>query len=306
MGTTIAVVGVALLAALIGLVLYAERGRPLLPSTWRMMRSIGLRGLFSPRSLHGYVYGRWPKQYLELLINRIYPRLGPRWRKWLADRYHSKVLTPEQSRAIITLDRKIPLQDLEQIIPYPMARQLVLDGPPDVAVQECYCRHARREPCQPTQVCMAIGQPFVDFVLEHHPRTSRRLSQTEALQLLAAEHERGHVHSAWFKDALMDRFYAICNCCPCCCAGIEAMVRHETPMMASSGYVADVDEALCVGCGACEEVCPFDAIQVEGKAAVEWENCMGCGVCVSACPNDGISLVRDERKGQPLDVRLLA
>jgi hypothetical protein len=38
----------------------------------------------------------------------------------------------------------------------------------------------------------------------------------EALDLLRAEHERGHLHSAWFKDVMLNRFYAICNCCKCC------------------------------------------------------------------------------------------
>jgi hypothetical protein len=29
-------------------------------------------------------------------------------------------------------------------------------------------------------------------------------------------------------------------------------------------------------------------------------------VCIGQCPNEAMSLVRDERKGIPLDVRLLA
>jgi Pyruvate/2-oxoacid:ferredoxin oxidoreductase delta subunit len=32
---------------------------------------------------------------------------------------------------------------------------------------------------------------------------------------------------------------------------------------------------------------------------------MGCGVCEAQCPNDALELVRDERKGVPLDVRAL-
>jgi Pyruvate/2-oxoacid:ferredoxin oxidoreductase delta subunit len=36
-----------------------------------------------------------------------------------------------------------------------------------------------------------------------------------------------------------------------------------------------------------------------------WELCMGCGVCVEQCPTQAMTLVRDEKKGIPLDVRVL-
>ena len=83
------------------------------------------------------------------------------------------------------------------------------------------------------------------------------------------------------------------------------MMKYGAPTMASSGYVAEVDEALCTACATCEDSCPFSAIHVNGKAVVKWESCMGCGVCQGQCPSEAISLVRDERKGIPMDVRLL-
>ena len=305
-GTVVVIVLSLLLAALLGLWILGERGHLLRPSTWKGMRAGGLRGLLNLEALHMYVYGRWTRQYLDVLINRIYPRLGKRGKEWWRDRYHGKILTPEQAEALIVHDHDIAKRDLEQIIPYPMARDLVLKGPPDVAAYECGCRHARAEPCQPTQVCMVVGQPFVDFILEHHPRASRRLTQAEAVDLLRAEHERGHMHSAWFKDACLGRFYAICNCCKCCCGGIEAMVKYGNPMVASSGYVAQVDADQCNSCGDCVEACPFGALSLDGAAVVSWDGCLGCGVCVGQCSTAGITLVRDERKGIPLDVRMLA
>lgn len=305
-GTIMTILIGALLLTVLIFWLIGERGHLMLPSTWAGMRAGGLRSLLNLNALHQYVYGRWTNQYLNLLINYITPRLGERGTKWLRERYHGKVLTSDHAKAIITLNKDIPLRDLEQVIPYPMARDLVLKGPPDVAVFECGCRHARPNPCQPTQVCMTIGQPFVDFIMEHQPKTSRRLTQTEALDLLQAEHERGHVHTAWFKDACLGRFYVICNCCKCCCGGIEAMVKYCNPTIASSGFVAKVDEASCKSCGTCAQICPFSASMIDGVAKVAWEQCMGCGVCEAKCANGARSLVRDERKGNPLDVRLLA
>lgn len=84
------------------------------------------------------------------------------------------------------------------------------------------------------------------------------------------------------------------------------MVKHGAPSMLSSGYVAKVDAESCNACGACEDVCAFKAIKMNGNAAINWEKCMGCGVCQGQCPSEAISLVRDERKGIPMDVRLLS
>jgi len=296
---------VVLLAGGLGIWIFGERGRLLRPSSWKGLRAAGLRRLLSLKAVHQYVYGRWTNQYVRTLIYHIFPRLDERGRQRWADHYHAKVLTPEQAEAIVHLDHDLPRRDLEQIIPYPMARDLVLNGPPDVAAYECACRHARPNPCQPTQVCMIVGQPFVDFALEHNPNSSRRLTQAEAVEMLRAEHERGHLHSAWFKDACLDRFFVICNCCKCCCGSLEAMVKYGSPFFASSGFVAQVDAVRCSACGVCVEACPFGALSLNGTLTVSWEKCMGCGVCESQCTTEGIALVRDERKGIPLDVRVM-
>jgi len=300
----------ALFVALATLWLIGERGHLILPSTRAAMFRLqkrtsagetrsGRGGLLN--ALHAYVYGRWPNQYIGFLVHTLLPRAGPKMKRWWADRYHGKVLPTELARAIITLDHDIRRTDLEQIIPYATARNIVLKGPPNVTLLDCPCRATRETPCQPTDVCMIIGNG--SFVVEHHPHRSRHITQDEALDLLQAEHERGHVHTAYFKDAMNNQFYAICNCCSCCCGGLEAMVQHGVPMVASSGYVAHVDELACIACGDCEAACPFDAVHVNGTALVAWEKCMGCGVCVGKCQTETMTLIRDERKGVPLDVR---
>jgi len=257
-------------------------------------------------TLHGYIYLRLQKQYLNFLIKGN-PTTPSFIRKWIVDRYHSKILTPDQASRIITIDKEIPLQKLEQIVPHEIARSIVLNASPKIVAFECGCRHARPNPCQPTQVCLFIGEPYADFMREHHPAESRELTRNEALELLDQEHARGHLHAAWFKDAMLDRFYVLCNCCKCCCGGIENMVKYNSPsMMASSGYVVEADTSLCKACGTCVNFCPFSALSVENDlVAINWEKCMGCGVCVDKCPNKGLSLQRDEKKGMPLEVELL-
>ena len=274
-------------------------------STWQLFREAG----FGLNSLHSYVYGRWPYRYIKTLFSLPDPsssRQAQKTAHWLSDHYHGKVLSHDHAKEVVKLNRKVPMQDLEQVVPYPLARKIVLNGPPDVVVFDCPCRLSRDSHCEPTQVCMVVGKPFTDFILEHHPGNAKRLTQTKALELLEAEHQRGHLHSAWFKDAMLDRFYAICNCCKCCCGGIQ-MMKKGVPMLASSGYVAEIDSDLCAGCDDCMEACPFDALTKNGDGvARNWDLCMGCGVCETACSTGAISMVPDERKGIPLDVRALA
>ena len=255
--------------------------------------------------LHAYIYGRWTRHYIRVLRDLVIPRLSQNAKKKLAEGFHAKVLTHDNAKAIITINQDIPKRDLEQIIPYSTARTLVLKAPTEIVVYECSCRRTRENHCQPTQVCLMIGRSIGDFIRKYNPTRSRQISQTEALDLLEAEHARGHVHSAWFKDAIGGRFYAICNCCKCCCFGIQAMMNQGVPIVASSGYVSRINESSCSSCAACQNACPFKAIEMNGRAAqVKWESCMGCGVCSGQCPQAAISLVRDERKGVPLDVRL--
>ena len=53
----------------------------------------------------------------------------------------------------------------------------------------------------------------------------------------------------------------------------------------------------CLGCGTCENTCPFDAIHVHnGVAKVDRNKCVACGKCVAACPKDIISLVPYSQK----------
>jgi len=101
---------------------------------------------------------------------------------------------------------------------------------------------------------------------------------------------------------MLDRFYAICNCCECCCGAMQAQ-RNGVPMLASSGYVSQLDPDLCIGCGDCTPYCQFGVLElVEELNHVIYEKCMGCGVCVSKCQQGALSLVRDEAKGTPLEI----
>jgi len=271
--------------------------------------------------LHGYVYMRWPYAYIGIAKgDRKVPAVlkpfvgalawvflqvaagldGERGKREFANRYHGKVVPTEAAEQLVTLEQPIELRDLEKIIPYSTAKDILLSDPDHIVALECPCRAGVENPCLPLDVCLIVGEPFASFVIDHHPNRSHWISQDEAVETLRAEHERGHVHHAFFKDAMLGRFYAICNCCSCCCGAMQAH-RNGTPMLASSGFLARLIEDRCVGCGACENVCPFDAIHVEGGLAkIDETLCMGCGVCVAKCAQEALRLERAPEKGEPL------
>jgi len=53
-----------------------------------------------------------------------------------------------------------------------------------------------------------------------------------------------------------------------------------------------LDTEACVGCGACEEVCPHGVLAVaDGKARlVDHDACMECGACALNCPASALTL----------------
>ena len=298
------VFGAVAAAGVLAVWLAGERGPYVHPSTRAWFRG-PLREF--PSRLHGYVYGRWSNQYIGIAVWRMRAKRSPRrFQAVWADHYHGKVLPHPLARQVLTLNQDVELRNLERAVPYPMPRDLVIRSPGAIALYNCPCRLARTNPCVPLDVCMVIGEPFASFVLGHNPRSSRHVAQAEALEVLEAEHGRGHVHTAYFKDAMEGRFYAICNCCKCCCGGIQSMVKLGHPMVASSGYIAEMDSERRKGCGLCMEVCPFEAVMLaNGAPVVDDGKCMGCGVCKVRCRFGAARLVPDPRKPQPMDLQHL-
>ena len=277
-----------------------------------------LKGFSLFDRLHGYIYLRWPYFYIGMgteehplvcirePLRRLVSKKPPGGSKVkIAPGYHGKVLPLEAAKQLVSVDEDIELRDLEHIIPYEHARDIVLKNPDHIIALECPCRSSRPNPCLPLDVCLVVGEPFASVVAEHHPERARWITSDQAVDILEAEQERGHVSHAFFKDALLGRFYAICNCCSCCCGAIQ-ITRGGDPMICSSGYVCVIDEDLCIGCGTCEESCQFDAITVSNAfAEVSFETCMGCGVCVAHCDQGAAALQLEPAKGEPLIIQAL-
>jgi len=298
--------------------------KTLRPSARAFFEEGRAEGLSWPELLHGYAYARWPYLYigiatgrrrfatllllpLVLLLARHRPLFPPKDKPhpdW-ADSYHGKAVPLDEATRLVRVNRAVELRDLEQVVPYSLARDIVLKNPERIALLDCPCRVVREKHCEPVSVCLIVGEPFASFILEHNPGRSRAITQEQAVRILQEEDARGHVHHAFFKEAMLGRFYAICNCCSCCCGAMQAQ-RHGIPMLCSSGFLCRVDEEACVGCGQCMDHCQFQALAVRDKHCfVDTDKCMGCGVCASACAKSALSLVRAPEKGTPLEIRKL-
>lgn len=82
-------------------------------------------------------------------------------------------------------------------------------------------------------------------------------------------------------------------------AAARALTIISKDSLETEGIIAAVNEDLCDGCGICEPVCEYKAIEivtVEGtdrkKAVINEGLCKGCGCCVAACPSGAM-----EQKG---------
>jgi heterodisulfide reductase subunit A len=57
----------------------------------------------------------------------------------------------------------------------------------------------------------------------------------------------------------------------------------------TEGITVEVDNNVCVGCGICVPMCPFQALSMEGdKLNIIKALCKGCGTCTVACPTGAL------------------
>ena len=76
-------------------------------------------------------------------------------------------------------------------------------------------------------------------------------------------------------------------------AAARAMELISKGRVEMEAATASVDEEVCAGCGICEAICAYSAIEIDPrtkKAVVNEAVCKGCGACAVNCPSKAMQL----------------
>lgn len=211
--------------------------------------------------------------------------------------YRKKGRLPEPVRNALV--NRAKQEHFGQVLPIEDIRELVLKARTIVRMP-CACRWdiERKE----VRCCYAISYgpdpwynaidmsyfgPASDYGLE-------ALTADIALRQMEEMESQGAIHTIW---TMMTPFIgAICNCSAEGCLAMTTLSKIHVETMARAEYAAQVEEALCNGCGLCDSVCSFNAVESitrSGRSVsrIDPVRCFGCGICRKACSVDAISLV---------------
>jgi Fe-S-cluster-containing hydrogenase component 2 len=194
---------------------------------------------------------------------------------------------------------EIPMQGVmpnEQIGP-------IVDAATKIAVAHCPCRMSAkilgRTDCPHSlEVCVKYDE-MAEFVIDKG--LAREISKDEAHHIMENSEKEGLVHMV---DNAQGQIKHTCNCCGHYCWNVGIIRRRKIPrdQLMAVYFIRETELDECIGCGACADICPVDAVKmVEDKPRVDQNWCIGCGVCAVQCPAGVISISRRIENQAPQD-----
>lgn len=235
----------------------------------------------------------------EMQVSRMTPGYCLDAREYVAKKYGIEYLTTAVPQMrVIPVEKSIT--PAHKVATYDEIRDIIEKTEKRIMVAECICRKARDllgDPCRRTdrrEICLGF-RDFHDIYARHG--WGRPISQEEAFAILEQSEKDGLV----LQPSNEQEPQFVCSCCACCCGVLEMMKIMPRPAdFAAGNFYAEVDQALCNGCGKCVKRCQMDAIAIEDKKArLDPGKCIGCGLCVTDCPTGAVALVKKEKETVP-------
>lgn len=229
---------------------------------------------------------------IEVALLELFRKLDKRFNTYMFGKLNRRIVKGRWGGKVIPLNKNIdaetrflPTQEILELL----SRSNV------VGVSWCYCRSVQRKYNKPncdhplyTCIHLSFGQSL--YEIPNKSVNLKKVSKEKIVQLLEDSDKRGLIHQIIYFPS-PQFYYVVCNCCPCCCAVMEKYLKHGSPQMIKSDFIAETDGLKCINCGKCVEWCYFGARKMnEDKLAFDSTNCFGCGICVPKCDYDAIIL----------------
>lgn len=114
----------------------------------------------------------------------------------------------------------------------------IIDAAKSVAIGVCACRHVFHN-CEGPEMSEIVIGTGAEVFPEVRSGEFKYVSKEEAKKVLRECHELKFVHTI---QKCRDDFYAICNCCSCCCVPLRLLRDHGV----GSALVREKDIAAAV------------------------------------------------------------
>ena len=98
----------------------------------------------------------------------------------------------------------------------------IVDISDGLALGPCTCRTVFRNCDKPINTEIMVGLSRNIFI-EERPQDYREITKEEAKHILKQCHESGLIHTI---IKCRQDFYAICNCCSCCCVPLRLTQKY--------------------------------------------------------------------------------
>ena len=229
----------------------------------------------------------------EFQINRLSREFAQMFEEYYNEAFARTILfsTPSFMRTIPvqeSLDTKLTVATFNDAVQILRSQKLI-------SVGECFCRKEQdslgKGCSNPKETCFMFGS-MAKFYIDN--AIGRQVDADEAIRIVTDAQKLGMVT----QPAAAQNPAALCNCCSDCCIVLRGLKLSDKPAEhVTSNYQSSIEASLCVGCEACLDSCPMNAITMKDDiAVVNLDRCIGCGLCVSACASAAIRLLPKENQ----------